>query len=297
MTFSAQRSQWLRQVLAPKRRTHIVDVGANPIEPVPYQDLLRDNGCKLTGFEPQAEAFAKLQKIKGPNEEYHQFAVGDGKTRDLNLMAHDSMTSFFEGDMQGAKYLGRFGPAMQIKETVSLKTVALDNSDVTDFDLLKIDIQGGEPIVFGGASDKLSRAVAVIPEVRWYQLYKGEPMFAGIDQDLRARGFALHKFMFNKALPLPSSQYKRLKPSAHQNQLIDGDAVYIRDQAYLNKYNAEQMKHLAILSDAVWFSFDLVVRCLDHLVRAKIIPPEIPAAYVDRLPPIYRTDTPPAGPQ
>ncbi|MGV6839127.1 MAG: FkbM family methyltransferase [Planktomarina sp.] len=286
MTFDPTRHTWLRTTLATQRLTHIVDVGANPAEEVPYKPLLDAAGCRLTGFEPQKEAYEKLLKIKGPLETYHQFAVGDGSRKVLNLMAHDTMTSFFEGDMDSAAYLKRFGPAMQIKQKVMLDTVALDHADdVDDFDVLKIDIQGGELDVFRGGAAKLARALVVIPEVRMYQLYKGEPMFAGIDTDLRARGFALHSFMFIKDLILPNSQIKRMRQRANAHQMIDGDAVYIRDLAYPNRYSDEDLKHLAILADGLFFAADLVVRCLDMLVARKAVDPGLPAAYVDRLPP------------
>lgn len=283
--FDPDRASWLRDALAPVTPTHVVDVGANPIEPVPYAELLANGGTRLTGFEPQAQAYAKLQKIKGSNETYHQFAVGDGRVRRLYLTRHDSMTSFFRGDMEGCRYLGRFGPALEVTEEVDLQTVALDNAaEVGDFHLLKIDIQGGETAVFRGATKRLSRAIAVIPEVRFYQLYHDEPMHAGVDADLRARGYALHKFMFSKALTLPTSQMKRLSAKRNANQLIDGDAVYIRDLAQPERYSDEDLKHLAILSDGVWFSFDLVVRCLDMLAARGAVAGAAASDYVDRLP-------------
>ena len=166
--FETARHIWLRQALAPACLTHIVDVGANPVEDVPYHPLLSAGGCTVTGFEPQKAAFDKLQKIKGPLETYHHFAVGDGGRRSLNLMAHDTMTSFYHGDMDSCEYLKRFGNSLKIKQQVMIDTVALDQApDVPDFHLLKIDIQGGEIDVFRGAAAKLARAIAVIPEVRF----------------------------------------------------------------------------------------------------------------------------------
>ncbi len=291
MSFSAPRTQWLIRYLMPGGLTHIVDVGANPIEPVPYGDLLKMGGCKVTGFEPGKVAFEKLQKIKGPNEEYHNFAVGDGQRRKLFFTKHDSMTSFYKGDFKSCDYLRRFGGSLEVVGEEDLDTVALDQSPVRDFQLLKIDIQGGEAIVFQGAASKLARAVAVIPEVRWYQLYEGEPMFAGLDSDLRARGFALHKFMFNKGLILPTSQYKNMNHAASANQLIDGDAVYIRDLKNADAYSDNDLKHLAILSDAVWFSFDLTIRCLDMLVKRGAVEKTAPRQYLDRLPDRFKNET------
>lgn len=289
MSFDGARSAWLRETLQAERLTHVVDVGANPIEEVPYAPLLKAGGCRLTGFEPQTEAFEKLQNIKGPNETYFPFAVGDGETQMLNLMQNGAMTSFFAGKTASTQYLQRFGRPLRIRDTVELETVALDQADaVASFDLLKIDIQGGEVIVFEGAAQKLQSAVAVIPEVRFYQLYDGEPMFSGVDADLRARGFALHKFLFSKALMLPTSQVKGMRPRAHRNQLIDGDAVYIRDLAEPDTYSDEDLKHLAILADGVWYSFDLVVRALDMLVGRGAVTADAPAAYVQHLPQAMR---------
>ena len=45
----------------------------------------------------------------------------------------------------------------------------------------------------------LSEAVAVIIELRYLQLYEGEPMMGGVDEVLREQGFMLHKFLFNKS--------------------------------------------------------------------------------------------------
>lgn len=292
MVFDVKRSAWLCNTLKAEKLTHIVDVGANPVEPAPYQDLLNAGGCQLTGFEPQDEAFAKLQNIKGPLETYHKFAVGAGNVKSLNIMGHDSMTSFFKGDAKSTRFLQRFVGALKTVKTIRFQTMALDKCEaVPPFDLLKIDIQGGEIEVFNGAAHKLKSAIAVIPEVRFYQLYLGEPMMSGVDADLRARGFALHKFMFCKGLALPNSQYNRLKPKRHSNQLIDGDAVYIRDLKTPETYSDDDLKHLAILADAVWFSFDLVIRVLDMLVSRGALDPQAPSKYVDHLPQDLRQDS------
>lgn len=51
----------LLKLLMPKRLTSVVDVGANPIDgDPPYKILLQKRLCRVTGFEPQAEALAVL---------------------------------------------------------------------------------------------------------------------------------------------------------------------------------------------------------------------------------------------
>jgi hypothetical protein len=86
----------LARLLDMGRLTHVVDIGANPIEGAPsYKRLLDAQLCRVTGFEPQASALAELFLRKGANEAYFPHAVGDGKEHTLNLCAYSGWTSTF----------------------------------------------------------------------------------------------------------------------------------------------------------------------------------------------------------
>jgi FkbM family methyltransferase len=265
------------------RKTTVVDVGANPINPPPYADLLKLGGCKVVGFEPQPDAFAKLQQSKSEDEVYFPFAVGDGNSIDLRIYKASGMTSIFDLYVRAIRAVGMGVPAKLDK--VRLDTVALDNvQDLPPFDLLKIDIQGGENLVFGAANQVLKQAVAVIVELRYLRLYHGEPMMGGVDTELRRQGFYLHKFMFSKSMPLRNSQARRLKAKLVSDQLVDGDGIYIKNIATADKLGDEQIKHLAILGASVFASHSLVLFCLDELVKRGVVSSDLPAAYVDLLP-------------
>ncbi len=281
---TAPATQLLLDRLAPARPTTVVDVGANPITDVPYRALLDMGGCEVIGFEPQPSAFAELQKIKSARERYFPFAVGDGSAQELKIYRSSGMTSVFEPYGPAMDLLGR--PRMgHVRERVPMPTVALDSvAEIGRFDLLKIDIQGGEVAVFRGAAAKLAPAVAVIVELRHLQLYEGEPMAAGVDLDLRSRGFMLHKFLFNKSLPIRSSQQHRLMPRASREQLVDGDAVYLRDLTRMETIDDEGLVHLAILASGVFASQTVVLACLDELARRGAAPADLPERYVDLLP-------------
>jgi len=174
---------------------------------------------------------------------------------------------------------------MALIEATELKTRRLDDIDeVGVFDLLKIDIQGAEVKVFAGGRNCLKSAIAVVVEVRFYQLYEDEPMVGGVDESLRALGFQFHKFIDPKSKVIPNSQIDRLKRSRHRNQIIDADAVYLREPGELASYSDEQLKHLSILAAAVFESDDLALYCLDALVSRGVIDAELPARYVDALP-------------
>ncbi len=271
--------------LAPARLTRVVDVGANPLSPPPYDSLFRMGACHVIGFEPHPEAFAELQERCTENETYFPNAIGDGSEETLHVYNESGLTSIFYPHMGAIEYLGRSRRNIRLREDIPLKTRSLDSiTDLGEVDLLKIDIQGAEVKVFHGAANVLRNALVVIPEVRFYQLYDGEPMFGGVDTELRRHGFTLHKFTEQKTKVIPNSQIKRLKRTQNRNQIVDGDAIYIRDPARIDDLSDQQIRHFAILATAVFQSYDLALYCLDALVRRGAAPDNLPRRFVDALP-------------
>ncbi|WGV16804.1 FkbM family methyltransferase [Fuscovulum ytuae] len=272
------------------RRTAVIDVGANPIHPAPYTSLLQAGGCTITGFEPQQHAFAALQKQKGPNETYFPFAVGDGKTQNLHLFNVDGFTSIYPPYLPTYEAIAR--PRWcRVDRIEAMDTVSLDGiPDLGPCDLLKIDIQGGEKLVFDHARKTLAETMVVIVELRYLQLYDGEPMVGGVDCALRDQGFMLHRFMFNKSIVMPSSQAGRLSRRRAGDQLIDGDGVYIRHPGHAADWSDGQLMHLALLAGSVFGSHSLVLWTLDELVRRGACAEDLPAAYVDLMPERFLSD-------
>ena len=135
----------------------------------------------------------------------------------------------------------------------------------------------------------LRDAICVIVELRYLRLYRGEPMLGGVDSALLRQGFGLHKFLFNKSRMMLHSQSHRVKRRHMADQLIDGDAVYLRGVSEPAKLTVDQIKHMAILAAGVFHSHSLVLYLLDELVR-RGAPVDLPAAYVDALPADLRKD-------
>jgi FkbM family methyltransferase len=269
-------------------KTTVVDVGANPINGAPYAPLLQMGGCRVVGFEPQAEAFARLQTMQSTEETYFPHAVGDGRPMDLRIYKSSGMTSIFFPYTAALKTIG-MGRGSIVRETIRMDTIALDDlADLPPVDLMKIDVQGAETLVFRHAERVLKNAVAVIVELRYLRLYENEPMLSGVDTELRRQGFYLHKFLFNKALMLPNSQSGRLIGRRLKDQLVDGDGVYVRNIAEPKAMSDLQLQHLGILAASVFSSHSLVLYCLDELVRRGAVPPDLPARYVDALPETLR---------
>src|SRR5262249_30173365 len=86
----------LARLLSMNRLTHVVDIGANPIEGAPSYSLLLDAQlCRVRAFDPQASALAELNQKKGATETSLPFAGGEGREHPLNLCAYSGWTSIF----------------------------------------------------------------------------------------------------------------------------------------------------------------------------------------------------------
>lgn len=266
------------------RRVKVVDIGANPMAAdAAHKPLLDLGACDVVGFEPQPVAFAELAKIKSDRETYLPYAVGDGRQRNLRVYLDHGMTSFLPAYEAGQKAIA-MRPWSALLEEIPFDTKRLDDAGLGEFDLLKIDVQGAENEVLAYAARALAAATVVIVELRFFRLYEGEPMMGGVDTQLRSMGFELHKFLFTKTRSLRNSQNARLRHRYFRDQILDGDAVYIKDISQIEGFTDAQLMHLAVLASAVFESHSLTLFCLDHLVARGAVPAHLPALYVDSLP-------------
>ena len=281
--FDRDRLDALVALLAPERRTRVVEVGANPINDNPYGGLLAAGHCEVWGFEPEPRAFARLSQTE--TETYLPYAIGKGGPATLHVTKAASLTSLLRPSAETATFFQRFASPGAVIEEIAVETHRLDDlDDVPPFDLMKIDVQGGEVQVFEGAAKKLGTALAVITEVAFVPLYEDQPLIDDQMRVLRGHGFDLHKFTFLKGFSLRGGLATSLDKTAHDNQLLDGDAIFLRSLRKPDLIGTEALKHMAILSDAVIESFDVAARCLDLLVARGAVDPDAAAAYVARLP-------------
>jgi FkbM family methyltransferase len=276
--------QALREILAPARPTEVVDIGANPIDGVPpYQAMLEAGLCRVTGFEPQEEAFAALQAKRGPHERYFPWAVGDGNTHELNLCAAPGMSSLYEPDPAVLEVFELFKGFGQVLRKVPVATRRLDDVEGIDaIDFLKIDVQGAELMVFEHGRARLARAVAVHTEVSFVGLYRGQPGFGAVDAELRAQGFIPHALASVKKWPIAPCVVNG-DPRQALHQLLEADIAYVRDFTRPAAMDDEQFKHLALVAHHCYGSVDLALRCLMILEERGAVAAGARAAYVEAL--------------
>lgn len=274
----------LWDILQPARRTRVVDIGANPIDgDPPYKPMLQAGLCTVTGFEPQREALAELQRRKGPLETYLPHAVGDGGTHTLNICRASGMTSLFAPDAATLELFAALKPLGEVLRREPVATRQLDAIDeIAGIDFLKIDIQGGELAVFRHGRAKLTQAVAIQTEVSFVTLYEGQPALGDIDVELRAQGFIPHCFAAVKQWPIAPLVVggDERRPL---NQLLEADLVYVRDFSRPDRLDDEQLKQLALIAHHCYGSYDLAVRCLYLLERRGRLAADGRAAYLRGL--------------
>ncbi len=262
----------------------VLDVGANPIEgDAPYKGLMEAGLARVTGFEPQPGPLAELNARKSAAETYHPDALGAGGAARLHLFQHSGFTSLFPIRADTAQLVG-FGRSTRAAGTLDIQTSRLDDlGHIGRVDFLKIDVQGAELDIIANGVTKLAEAVLIQTEVRFLPLYQDEPGFAALDAQLRSMGFQFHDFATLKRVALRSASHGRLRPRFNR-QIVDGDALYIRDLTHVGALSDIQIFRLALLAESVIDSPNLVAFCLDTLVSRGRLKPDAVGGYLEILP-------------
>lgn len=247
-------------------RLKVIDIGANPIDGVPpYRTLLDQNRASIIGFEPDADAFARLQQIKGPHETYHQVAIGDGRQHTLHICAASGMTSLLEPDAQMLARFHGFSHWGKVLRTLPVSTVTLDGvPGVLPADMLKIDIQGFELEVFKHAPRVIESILLIQTEVEFVPLYRGQPLFSEVESFLRSRGLMLHRFW-----PLKSRTLRPMLVNGDiyygLSQVFDADAIFIPAFDRWTSLSVARLASLALMLHDLYGSFDVAHTLLCHI--------------------------------
>jgi hypothetical protein len=128
--------------------------------------------------------------------------------------------------------------------------------------MLKIDIQGGELMVFQNAPERMSQALLIQTEVEFMPMYLGQPLFTDVDLFLRQRGFMLHRLE-----PMVTRDIAPLlfgtDPYEGHSQILWADAIYMRDITRLEALDADQLLRLAVILHDCYKAYD----CALYLLR------------------------------
>ena len=271
----------LTQILAPGRPTAVVDVGANPIDgDPPYKAMLAAGLCKVTGFEPQEEALARLEKSKGPHERYLPYVLGNGTSRMLNVCELEGMTSLLVPDPDYLALFNLFPIWGKVKNQIPVTTRKLDDiTEIAHMDFLKMDIQGAEREVLAHGHGRLKDTVAIQADFSFVPLYRGQPVFGEMDLALRALGFLPHSVTGTKMWPI-APMVVGDSPNRGIRQLLETDMIYVRDFSRAENMSAEQWKHLALIAHHCYGSYDLALKAIVTLIGMGAVPEDSGKRYL-----------------
>jgi len=244
----------------------VVDIGASPIDgDPPYQALRTANKMDLVAFEPDEKQFAALQALKLPRTQAVKAAIGDGTEGTLQICKSPGMTSLLEPDQEVLSHFHGFAGWGTVLDRQPMMTRRLDDIDeVSGCHYLKLDVQGGEFPILQHGTETLKNCLIVHTEVQFVPFYKDQPLFAELDQALRAAGFWLHRF-----LPIHSRVFKPLMVNndiyAGMSQVLWTDAVYVRRFTDFPTMDTAALQRIALMAHDLYGSFDLAALALLEL--------------------------------
>ncbi len=244
-------------------RLKIVDVGAmalgNGTEP--YAALMQAAPCDVYGFEPVESEYEKLKASAKPGHHYLPYFIGDGSTRTFHECNYPMTSSLFEPNTALLAKFQNLEELVRVEKTYRVETKRLDDiPEVKGTDLLKVDVQGAELLVFEGAADVLKDTLVIHTEVEFISLYKDQPLFGDIDAHLQSKGFKLHKLEFTGRAFKPFI-FKNDR-NAPLNQILWGDAVYVRDFMLFDQLSPTALLKLATILHENYYSVDLAAVAL-----------------------------------
>jgi FkbM family methyltransferase len=262
-TAPAPTTATFRSLTGADVRVKIVDIGANPLDGAPpYATLLRSGDADIVGFEPNPDALATLNRMKGPTETYLPHAVGDGARHTLRFCQAPGMTSLLEPNPAVLGLFHGFPDWGKVMATEELDTVRLDDiPETAGVDMIKIDIQGGELMALSNAVSRLRTTLVIQTEVEFLPMYVGQPLFSEVEMFLRTQGFMLHRFYpavsrVMRPLLVDNNIYAGL------SQIVWADAIFVRDFTRLSALRDEQLLQIGAILHDCYGSTDLVLHLL-----------------------------------
>lgn len=263
----------------PPPKIRIVDVGAQ-IDPQltdVYQPLVRAGCASIVGFEPVAEACARLNASGGSHRTYLPYAVGEGDVRQFRICADSKTSSLYEPNTPLLSHFHLLEDLCRVVDRREVRTTPLDSvREIEDVDFLKLDVQGAEADVLRGGARVLSQAVVVHAEVEFLPLYKNQPLFGDIDALLRAHGFLFHTFIGFATRAFRPVVINN-DPSLGIRQQLWSEAVYVKSFLNFKNVPPEKLLRLALILHEVYGSYDLCALALKHCDE------RLGAAYIERL--------------
>ena len=168
------------------------DVGAHIGESVLYFNKLFNNPL-IYSFEPSPKSFKILKNNNYKNNICFNYAIS-------NITGN---TVFYENQISHTNSLVKINSLSvdsikkqkTINTKINIKAKKLDDfcseEKINKIDLLKVDVQGAETLVFEGSQNTLKKTRVVIVEICFFDYYENKGSFFDIEKFLKPKGFSL----------------------------------------------------------------------------------------------------------
>jgi FkbM family methyltransferase len=246
----------------------------------PYAALLKALPCDVIGFEPVTAELEKLNRTKKENQHFLPYFIGDGSTRTFYECNFPMTSSLFEPNKTLLTKFQNLENLIRVVKTYPVDTKRLDDIlEVKGTDFLKVDVQGGELLVFSGGVNMLNDVLVIHTEVEFLPLYKDQPLFSDIDAFLRSQGFQFHRMSVAGRTFKPLIMNKNI--NAIMSQTLWGDAIYVRDFMTFDQFTPTALLKMACILHENYSSFDLAALALETYDRQT--GSDLQPAYLNQL--------------
>jgi len=260
-------------------RIRVVDVGAMILSDAEdiWRPLLRRGLCEsVVGFEPNADECERLNSStpsgSGCCFRFLPWALGDGSIGQLRRCTAPMTSSLLEPNIPLLRRFVQLEEVTTVVHRSEIHTKRLDDvlPDLPGarVDFLKLDVQGYEHAVLRGAKHALQSVLVLHTEVEFVEMYEQQPLFAEVDQLLRAAGFVFHRFASLHGRPVKPLHFKA-NPLQPISQQIWADAVYVRDLWDLRSHSREDLLRTALILHEIYHAYDVVHHVL-HKFNADV---------------------------
>jgi len=179
----------------------------------------------------------------------------------LHVTKKPGLSSLLEPDLQIA---GRFPSSekYEVVHTIPVPTLPLDVAaeryGFTDACFVKLDTQGTELDILTSGETLLTSVLVVRVEVSFYPFYRGQPLFADVDDYLRRRGFSL------LSMQRTNLRYAGYRPELYSRRVTTwAHCLYARDMMPLTRTPLMRLLGLAL----AFKYFDLALTLSDRAVQ------------------------------
>ena len=209
-------------------------------------------------FEADAAECSRLNDLGHSGVTYIPEALaGNAGKKTLYCTKYEASSGLYKTNDTFFKRFLNAGNAEIVKE-IEVDTLTLEQArakyEIPYHDFIKLDVEGAELDVLQGAD--VGGTFGIYTEFRFHRAINGCAPFSEVDQYLTNRRFMLYDMTFSKqsrkALPYPgpirmNPDGTRFYAATSGGQVMDGDALYLRDAMQLKLERHQILKAACVL--------------------------------------------------